>query len=174
MESKDLLLKYWPTGASRGKVLVTTRNRSLAIECTSKVVEILSWDVETGSQFLIFLLSESISADINETKSALDLSRKLDGHALAISQMAGLILRRSWTIQDCFRAYQKSPNRLRTNALDAAWQLSFESLSDDGATLLGIISFLMPDKIQEEIFLEGSKIDIPDKLQFCSDEFRYF
>jgi hypothetical protein len=53
----------------------------------------------TGPKFLLNLLKKDLGAEItaDESQSAMELS---DGHALAISQMAGLIHRRSWSIKE--------------------------------------------------------------------------
>lgn len=146
----------------------------MAFGCAASSLEISSWDAETGSELLLFLLARSVGEDVvTESGSALELSRKLDGHALAISHAAGLMLRRSWTTQELFRAYQQNPRGLHLSALDAIWQLSFESLSPDSTTLLGVVSFLRPDLIHEDTFLEGSVDVLPNALGFCKDESRY-
>lgn len=95
MDSIELLRAHWPP-ASRGQTLITTRSHSFAFELANGELEITTWDNETGSRFLLLLLSTDISADLkdNETSSAYELSQKLSGHALAICHMAGLIRRR--------------------------------------------------------------------------------
>ena len=106
----DLLLSYWPA-ASRGQAIITSRNNKFAFEPAEGGVEVTSWDSETGSQSLLHLLSTDIGEELAaaDIKSANQLSEKLSGHALAISHMAGLIHRRSWSISDFVEIYKKQP-----------------------------------------------------------------
>ncbi|MCJ1385774.1 hypothetical protein MMC17_008898 [Xylographa soralifera] len=160
VEDSELLLEYWPV-SSHGHALVTTRNHSLLFEPVQTGVEVFCFDREAGSQFLLHLLKMDVIKDLSagETKSAIDLSEKLSGHALAISQMAGLIHRRSWSITEFLSIYEdnlkkkQGPHGL-SEALDAVWQLSFESLDTKCSALLGVLSYVSPDSIPQAFFSE--------------------
>ncbi|KAH8665407.1 P-loop containing nucleoside triphosphate hydrolase protein [Ilyonectria robusta] len=92
VESADTLAPYWPRATNQGRAIITTRNHSLAFDPAQSGLEITSWDADTGAEFLLFLLKNSIGRDLNsESISARTLSEQLSGHALALSQMAGLI-----------------------------------------------------------------------------------
>lgn len=97
-ETTELLRDCWPLSGSNGRVLITTRNHLLGFDPADAGLEILPWDTDTGSKFLLHLLTGHISAELlaNETQSAYSLSERLSGHALALSNMCGLIHRRSW------------------------------------------------------------------------------
>lgn len=176
VESSNLLMPYWPK-SSHGKVIITTRNHSLAVEPADSGLEIPSWSDEAGMEFLLFLLKNNIGKDLAaEKNSAYELSKILSGHALAISHMAGLITRRSWSIAAFMNIYLKDPSRAHKNELDAIWDFSFHNLEDDHVdsfTILGIVSFLMPDNIPQEIFELDSESDLLEELRFCTDEFLY-
>ena len=146
----------------------------MAFEPAEIGLEVLTFEPDDGSKLLLQLLSMDISNDLNakETKSALELSEKLSGHALAISQMAGLIHRRSWSIEQFVSIYMKSTQRLHENALDAVWKLSFESLDDLSFNFLGVLSYIAPDSIPQALFEPGDPAQLPQSLQFCNDEFR--
>lgn len=166
-----MLRPYWP-GSSQGHALITTRNPSLAFEPASSGLEVASWDSETGSQFLLFLLRKSIGRDVEaEGNSALALSERLSGHALAISHMAGLIYQSDFSIQEFTTMYLKNP-RAAHNELEALWEFSFKSLDSNSRSLLGIMSFLMPDIILQELFEPSPNRPLPEDLSFCSEEFR--
>jgi len=177
-ESLDLLLRYWPV-ADQGCALITTRNHALAFEPAETGIEILPFDRAAGSGFILHLLSRDIAADISsqDAKSALDLSEKLSGHALAISQMAGLIHRRSWSIAEFVAIYDRNTREMLgmpgTNSLDAVWRLSFESLNENCAMMLGILCYLMPDSIPQALFEPSDRNDLPATLNFCSHELLY-
>lgn len=174
VESGDILKAYWP-GSSQDKANVTTRNHSLAFEPVSSGLEVTSWDVKTGSQFLLFLLKKSIGHDLEaEGNSALALSERLSGHALGISSMAGLIYDGEFSIQDFLAMYMKNPHRAHaTDGLSTLWEFSFKSLDRESHYLLGILSFLMPDNISQSLFEADSDRPLPDSLIFCSDGFGY-
>lgn len=173
VESADLLMPYWPE-ASHGKAIITTRNHSLAYEPATSGLEITSWDAKMGSEFLLFLLKRNIGSDIQvEGDSAIELSQKLSGHALAISHMAGLIHRRSWSIAEFMQIYLKNPKRAHQSELQAVWDLSFATLGKDSRVFLGIASFLVSEKIPQLLFDLAEDSDLPEDLEFCTDEFRY-
>lgn len=175
-ESVDLLLSYWPI-ASCGQILITTRNHSFAFHPASGGLEITSWDVETGSKFLLHLLltdiREQVSAD--DSKSVLELSNMLSGHALAISHMAGLIHSRAWSIPEFMELYKEHPRKMHgvsgNSSIDALWDFTFRSLDAQSFEILGILCFLSPDSVPQ-IFFEGADRDqLPKSLDFCSDPF---
>ncbi|OAQ97307.1 hypothetical protein LLEC1_00074, partial [Akanthomyces lecanii] len=137
-ESADLLMTYWPE-TSHGRAIITTRNHALAYEPASSGLEITTWDETQGSEFLLFLLKDNIGKDIEtEGLSACEISKKLSGHALAISSAAGLIQRRSWSISEYMRMYMKNPRRAHETEMQALWDLSFSTLDKDSRTCLGI------------------------------------
>lgn len=172
-EDPRLLLDYWPA-AGRGHAIITTRNHSLAFEPADRGIEISSFEPDGGSKLLMQLLSLDVTNEIKESevKSALELSEKLRGHALAISQMAGLIHRRSWTIKEFISVYEKSTQRFNHRALDAVWRLSFESLGVESSEFLGVVSYVAPDSIPQALFEPEKPPDLPGILQFCADDFR--
>ncbi|OQU99113.1 hypothetical protein CLAIMM_04795 [Cladophialophora immunda] len=178
-EDANLLLEYWPM-ASRGSIIITTRNHALAFEPAEAGIEVAHFDPSEGSGFLIHLLSMDIANDLNnaETQSALELSERLSGHALAISQMAGLIHRRAWSIGDFIRMYDKNMQKFLTSTgrgagLDTVWKLSFESLDRPAFSLLGIMSWLMPDEIPYALFETSNPSNLPESLSFLLDEFDF-
>ncbi|KAL3437123.1 hypothetical protein BDV09DRAFT_163834 [Aspergillus tetrazonus] len=173
VESADALMTYWPE-ASHGKAIITTRNHSLAYEPATTGLEITSWDAKTGSEFLLFLLKRNIGSNIQaEGDSATELAKKLSGHALAISHMAGLIQRRSWSITEFMRIYLKNPRRAHQSELQALWEYSFATLGSDSRTFLGIASFLVSENIPQSLFEFQEGSDIPEELDFCTDEFSF-
>lgn len=166
-------MPYWPE-ASHGNVIITTRNHNLVYKFASSGLEITSWNVEKGSEFLLFLLKDSINRDIQgEGTSASELAEKLSGHALGISHMAGLIQRRSWSITEFMKIYLKYPERLHKSELEAVWNVSFATLDNNSQVFLGVTSFLVPDNIAQELFEFTKDDDITEDLEFCMDSFRY-
>ncbi|EHK22215.1 uncharacterized protein TRIVIDRAFT_191059 [Trichoderma virens Gv29-8] len=155
-----------------GKAIITTRNHNLVYKFATSGLEITSWDAKTGSEFLLFLLKDNIARDIQaEGISAVELAEKLNGHALGISHMAGLIQQNSWpmSITEFMRTYLKDLRRLHKTELQAVWDISFGTLEKDSRVLLGVASFLAPDNMAHELFDNRNGLDPPDDLKFCLD-----
>lgn len=115
---------------------------------------------------------------MNEAQSALELSQQLDGHALAISFMAGLIQKRSWSIQEFLSIYEKNKRDLHgqrcPNALSTIWHLSFKSLSPESAALLGILAYINPDSVAQELFTKAEKDSLPALLRTSTNELDFY
>ncbi|KAL6409723.1 NB-ARC and TPR domain protein [Ilyonectria robusta] len=172
VESFDLLMMYWPT-ATRGQVIITTRNHNLAFHPTHRGHEITEWDPETGSQFLVHLLSTEIGNQLTKEQAcgALELSRDVSGHALALSVMAGLIHRNSWSIKEFVQLYKKQTREFHSisgkGSIDALWDLSFRSLGKRTSAILGVLAFLSPDSIPQALFESKDSSGFPATLRFC-------
>ncbi|KAK0609966.1 Tetratricopeptide-like helical [Bombardia bombarda] len=174
VESAEILMPYWPT-STNGRAIITTRNDSLAFEPASDGLEVTSWDDKTGSKFLLHLLKKNIDRQSAETvdDSAFALAKRLGGHALMISQMAGLIHRYKFPIEDFLAVYLRNPQTTHErDEFKAIWEASFASLSKDSKPLMGVISFLMPDNITPEIFANVEGRHFPADLSFCDNDFR--
>lgn len=136
--------------------------------------EVLHFDKTAGSRFIIYLLSEEVAANIEgrDSESAMELSERLSGHALAISSVAALLCLRSWTIEEFLDRHTRNPKRAET-AVQTVWRLSFESLNARSAKVLGVLTYVTPDSIPEDLFISNSAADFPDALKFCVDEWEY-
>ncbi|KAI7288787.1 hypothetical protein KC343_g1092 [Hortaea werneckii] len=178
VESADLLTTYWPE-TSRGQVILTTRNHNLAFSPADAGYEITAWDAEKGSHFLLHLLSIDISRHLteSETKGAQELSTQLSGHAMALSLMAGLIHRRSWSIDEFAKIYKRQPQKVDqkfgNNSIQAIWQMSFQSLNKQSSAILGVLAYLSPDAIPQAIFEPKDASVLPESLKFCEDAFDF-
>ncbi|RSL45339.1 hypothetical protein CEP54_014315 [Fusarium duplospermum] len=139
-------------------------------------IEIPPFFNESGTKFLLHLLRMDVIQDLStsEVQSAHELAQQVDGHAQAISVMAGLIQRRSWGIQEFLSIYEKNREYIhvkgRDNALSTIWKLSFESLTRECATLLGILAYISPDSIPQELFTTADPDSLPQRLRCCHDE----
>ncbi|KAI0384927.1 hypothetical protein F5Y04DRAFT_276993 [Hypomontagnella monticulosa] len=170
VESWDTIRPFWPE-LSQGKAIITTRDHSLAFESDSSGLEVTSWDEQTGSEYLLFLLRKRMGVDLeSENNSALALSRRLSGHPLALSHMAGLIYSGESSIQEFTTMYSKNPRPTHATAeLSRIWEYSFKSLDAQSRSLLGVMSFLMPDTVPQQLFEAGDSQGFPQDLQFCPD-----
>ena len=156
----DLLLRYWPSACAHGSVLVTSRNHNLRYGLAEDGIEVPHFDPDDGSKMLLHLLRMDAIQDISSTEidSALELSQQLAGHALALSFIAGFIQQRSWTIREFHEEYENNRQeyhfpRQESNALTAIWQLTFKSLDKTAATILGVLAYLHPDQVPEDMLM---------------------
>lgn len=148
--------------------MITTRNHSLGFDPADAGLEVLPWDTDTGSRFLLHLLAGVISAELlaNESQSAYSLSERLSGHALALSNMCGLLHRRSWSISELVEVYDRSKDF--KDGLGTVWQLSFESLQPDCAALLSAFTFCSPDSIPQSLF------ELKEDAECLMDDMRWY
>lgn len=175
-EDTNLLRFHWPL-ASRGQILITTRSPAIAFEIADNMIEMVSWDNDTGLRFLLHLLSTDLTAELKEDEitSAQQLAQKLSGHALTISAMAGLIHRQSLSITEFMDFYNQFPSQVHgisgNRSINTLWDISFHSLSPQSHAVLGVMSFVDPDKIPQALFESDSPNDLPKSLKFCSSPF---
>ena len=164
--------------ASHGKVVVTTRNYSIAFAPAEIDIEVLPFGPATGSKFMLHLFSVDIAADVTsgEVQSAHELSEKLGAHTLATTQMAGFIHPRSWTIEEFLAVYdntQKMHSPPGYTSLNVMWQIFFGSMDRMSSTFLGVLSKSMPDSVPQALFETHNPAYPPESLSFCSDAYRY-
>ncbi|KAB5571984.1 hypothetical protein GE09DRAFT_1185492 [Coniochaeta sp. 2T2.1] len=118
VESANVLAPYWPRGSRSGRAIITSLNRSLEFDPAASGIEITSWDPQTGAEFLLFLLKKNIGRDLlSESTSALTLSEKLSGHALALQSMAGMIYEGEFSVQEFTTIFSEAQRNLTKRAL---------------------------------------------------------
>lgn len=146
----------------------------------------LQFDTNHGSKLLLHLLAEEeeevaadevadedvaveAAADIEkqEIASATELSERLSGHALAISNVAGLLRLRSWSIQDFLDEHNADPESAEKTAVETVWRLSFQSLEERHSKVLGVLAHVKADSIPTELFQSATAAGFPDNLAFC-------
>lgn len=128
---------------------------------------------------MLNLLKLDVVDDLSarETQSAFDLCERLRGHALAISQMAAMIHRRSWSIEEFLEIYDKNTRKMhgatKGNSLDTVWYLSFKSLDPECSAFLGVLSYIAPDSIPMSLFEQDISLDLPANLKIYRDQYQY-
>lgn len=119
-----------------------------------------------------------------EDLAAKELTKKLGAHALAISQMAALIISQGFSISSFNEIYDRNKKKLHrahrstrpsgyNRFLDTVWELSFQFLTMTARALLGIIAAIASDLISSRPFVYGKKWVLPADFEFRKDELRY-
>ena len=181
VEDMKVLMPYWPV-ASHGNVILTSRQHNTARQLVKHFIELQPFPPDQGAELLMHLLSKNYCSSENEEGSAQLLSIMLGGHSLAISQMAAIISAKSISVNRFLTMYKKSPHRIHqlrkegwafhgySHALDTVWKMSFDLLGESGKSLLGLLCFLSPDEIPQQL-LEPGTSTMTSELSFLGDEF---
>ncbi|KAL8833097.1 MAG: hypothetical protein Q9170_004506 [Blastenia crenularia] len=162
-DNPDQLEDFWPLDGP-GCVLFTSRDplAKHANYLALNGILLEPFDPEEGSRFLTELTQKP--------EDSSDVVRILGGLPLALTQMAGIIVRHEYSFEEFTKIYSEEENRkelmqLRLDqhryrsgyehTLASVWAL--ESLNH-GRFLLEVLSFLDPDRIQECILTTHSDV----------------
>ncbi|RDW59780.1 hypothetical protein BP6252_12867 [Coleophoma cylindrospora] len=186
-ERESVLNGYWPIG-SVGAILITSRKYHNFMKDNKRRGDtIMPFDETQSWELLIKLLGKSWEdldkrglIKTSEEKAAKEFIKAIGGLALAIQIAAQLITDPNIggnTIEstyDTFKEHERTlPPRVvkqRSNlvhALDALWNMTFNSLTRNGRALLSVLSLLSPDGILIDLFLPKNQKALDGKLAFC-------
>ncbi|KAK8108100.1 acyl transferase/acyl hydrolase/lysophospholipase, partial [Apiospora kogelbergensis] len=158
VDSSETLMPYWPV-SDKGAVIVTTRKHNVARHLVGTAIAVETFSPEDGAEFLMSILDDESSSESQRT----------------------FMLSRSMKIEKFLRLYLQRPDRFHTQhkdgysafgytmGIDTVWDISFNALSGDSKTLLGICAFLSPDKILRSLFVAQDD-QLPSNLLFCQDD----
>lgn len=181
VEDVHILEDCWPV-AERGSVLVTARHHSVAVQPIDDGIEIETFSTEEGADFLHHLLPESGNSAL-ERQARLDLSTRLSGHALAISQMVALIKAKKMSVSSFVPYYDKYTKKIHRDrkagwkylgydhTLDTVWLLSFGALSTSARLCLSVFAFIDPDRIPRQLFEPSEDASLPGTVECLRDEY---
>jgi hypothetical protein len=183
-ENDRLLRGYWPLGA-RGSILITSRKfYNFMKDPNRSGITVPPFNKEQSLELLLKLLGEAWEAKwlvepfrLSDLEAGKALMKKIGGLALAIEQAAKLIttLNRSlrgfldlfWTTMNKLPDRQIGPRDPLIKALDTIWSIAFDALSPNARALLGVLAFLAPEGIQEDLLLPRDQTVLRGKLEFC-------
>ena len=150
------LTRHLPS-SSNGRIIVTTQDQGIAELLRSTSLYIDHWDLGSGYAFFCNLLSKSIDRDARaDIASAFSIAARLDGHALTTSHIAALLREEDLTVDRFIQMLQDERQvQPLKRQIDALWTCSIQYLKihhPDSFALLGIMAFLMPDRIPDTLF----------------------
>ncbi|KAL6837242.1 hypothetical protein V8C40DRAFT_260266 [Trichoderma camerunense] len=182
VDRPELVEQNWPPGA--GTVLITARSVTVGQHLHCKQMEVQIFDLATARKLFLRLLKKE-KLESQEDEAATEIVSELNGHALALHQMAAFILKRNVSISRFLEHYKTQPKRLHrshgytqgvgyNHFLDTVWAVSFGTINEkekqNSRVLLGILSFLSPEDIPRELFHNERTLDISGRLEFCVTE----
>ena len=165
VDNADLLSEYWPPTGSSGSILVTSRD-NLAKTPFYQIccgIDLAPLCDEDAAELLLKLTWRE--NDTEEQRVSLAVAKKLGGLPLALTQMAGVMIRQGLSFADFLARYEEEethgplfnlslqPTHKRTSynhTLASVWAL--EDL-EYGSGLLDVMAFLDPDGIPEKYLL---------------------
>jgi hypothetical protein len=168
----------WPT-ATRGSILVTTRDLAIATSLVTTYASVGTLGDEDGSRLLLKAvdLDDNSVTDQQQT-AAIAIAKTFDGLPLALTQIGGFIKQRRLALSEFLPLYERHSSKINArrahgsdyeHTLSSVWNVSFERLTENSTHLLNLLSLLHPDGVFEDILLEGSE-NVDEEFAFLSDE----
>ncbi|KAM5367170.1 hypothetical protein ACJZ2D_010160 [Fusarium nematophilum] len=163
-----------PTAPSSGQVLITCRNDILS---ATGVISIKPFDRDQGCQFILRHVGQ-LPYSHEEVQAARQLADRLYGLPFALVSMAAHIRQRKLSISSFLKFYEGYPDELNHRApdiipyqdtLSTVWRATFEQLSRDTRTLLGVTAYLAPDCVPQDLFRLSGYPSLPEALEFCRE-----
>ncbi|MCJ1307424.1 hypothetical protein MMC25_001070 [Agyrium rufum] len=168
VQDPDILNEYWPYDGP-GSILITSRNPF----SWTKSLPLKQFTSDEAVTFLLKLTNRKLS-DVDRV-SVTDLSSRLGGLPLALTQMASIIVTKQLSFRQFLDSYnerdsQRELLQFQTHQMDVAslthvhtvasvW--AFENLKY-GRKLLNVLSMLDPDSIPERLLTSAiGEIDLP-------------
>lgn len=148
-----------------GNVLITTRAHAVGALATVLEVETMGW--EEGMQLLLHR-AQRLQVSEEEKREALEIVKTLDGFPLALDQAGAYVEETGCSFADYLRLYQNYRKVLLTrrgkqtsnypDSVATTWSLSLVRVAQTNpaaAELLRLCAYLSPDRIPEELLIEG-------------------
>ncbi|OQU94534.1 Tetratricopeptide repeat-containing protein [Cladophialophora immunda] len=161
-----ILRDFWPVSGN-GSILITSRDplaKSRSHVSVSDGIDLEPLDTKTAGSLIRRLTSRNQSKDLETSE---DIARKLSGLPLAINQISGTIIRRDLSLAEFSELYEQEALRtdfhkvsLETGpGVKTLWTVwAFEDIGATATALLGVIAFLDPDRISEELLCCGQGV----------------
>ncbi|RYN86288.1 hypothetical protein AA0119_g13043 [Alternaria tenuissima] len=176
----DTITACWPPGTSKGSIIITSRDWSLADQPASAGEELVKLD-PSDSRALFGKLLGSFPQDGTEHVVAFDqILKYLDGLPLAIHQVASIIRSNHYDLTKFLKLYKDNRSQMHQergtssyafykHTLHNVWMFpSGETNTTDGQLrhLLGVLSMLVSDSIPQDLLLRSVPLPGNDAMRF--------
>ena len=159
---------------------MTTRNPNVAFDLAKGSVHVEPFNDTEGSQLLIKLSGIEKPTVLNQD-SAQAISHALGGLALALDQIGGFIQQRRIPLRDFLQLYKRNADKIDAkktgitdyeHTISTVWEMSLNNLAGQPRTLLEILAFMNPDKMDEVILKEAPRTapTLETEFEFLTDE----
>lgn len=155
----SLLMSYWPS-SKHGSIIVTSRNSFPGKDAlATKGLHLKTFNVDQGAEFILSFLDVLAAPTQLDKEAALAISRCYDGLPLGLRQAAYFMRSKKCmptTFLDLYTQGHNEIEQLRipgyTKTVADVWEMSVNTLTQDAADLLDILTFLDPDAIPFSLF----------------------
>ncbi|KAK0673213.1 P-loop containing nucleoside triphosphate hydrolase protein [Cercophora samala] len=189
-ESPEVVAKFW-NPSKKGSILLTSRRRVFAVQPANGGIEILPFPTDVGADYAFDIITSLQPKDPklvtpvfaqDEFDATLELSKRLGGHPLALTQASSLAWKRGMTAKAMLEFYKEDPESFHqtTNPdlLHAGYSLPISQVffrsprpfTNGALLLLSIMCFLQLEGIPEDIFYFPRDANLPRVLRFLSNK----
>jgi len=162
LEKDTWLTKFIPS--AKGRIVVTTRHNWLAFKIEGAKLEVDIFNPDESIE-MFRELCEIYKPNIDrssENGQIATLLAELNGHPLAIAQIAAYVSYTGTSMSSFLREYERASKRIHADeessradkSLATLWVLQFDKVHNTpaAAKILGFLSLLSPDTISKSIF----------------------
>jgi hypothetical protein len=166
VEDAKMVTPYLPT-TGNGSILFTARNTSPSFTTAQRTLSVKPMTAEECASIMLGIFASderwaTITAEDEE--AARDVCAELGGFPLAVSHIARSLLTGGGDfseVLDLFKTheagvlfdYQSEPvDSYYEHNLSTVWNVTFSKFDEASLTFLGIVAFMDPDSISEELF----------------------
>lgn len=187
-ERSEDLDQFWPSGGN-GKIIVTTRHPGIGFQLTDDEVFISPFTPAEGRDCILSLASWP-GGVAQDPEPAQELSVELGGLPIGIIHMTALMRSRKTPMKRFLGDYRR--NKFEYHNKDARgiagvysdakpkvgtnWTMSFDALDNQAKSLLGVMCFLYPDAIPQDLFKhwdDSASRSTSGLLGYCNDVEEY-
>ncbi|VUC30705.1 unnamed protein product [Clonostachys rosea] len=186
-DNVQLLEEFWPC-KSQGSILITSRDHTLVRRFTG--MELVEMSEPNAVDLLLRLVQFDRSllddADaVEEEIAAKKIVKQLGFLPLGIGQAATLIINDSCSlaafledytlrelVEDSSDIHLESQRNGYKYSLKTVWDMNFESLTKDQKSLMKVMSFLDPDRIQLRVLKDGLVRPQAPEFDFISSPYK--
>lgn len=176
VENAAHLSTCWPN-AGTGSILVTARDSKLSLDPADGGLHIPQFSPTEGAEFIMHTINRSKYSD-DEILAAHRLSELLDGWPLALFQASQNIFLTQKRIRIYVLGYENGArdyrqarvvNRYYSYSIETVFEKSFNYLNARSSILLGVVSFIAPVGVPDDLFDTLDASSLPSSLKFCEN-----
>jgi hypothetical protein len=173
----NILRLAWPGGAV-GSILLTSRDFTAEFGPAAAGIHVQPFDDAAGTAAFLWLVGQDPTSQSN-LSLAKDISQRLGGLPLALKQISEFITQQKLSLRDFIPLYERNAIKIHAkktgmteyeHTLSTVWELALSQLSGPASSLLELLAFFDPDKIDEAILTQASGPDEHVEFAFLTDE----
>jgi len=168
VDDPENLEDFWPLG--KGSVLLTSRDPFAKNNPYTAMagIDLSPFNEEDAAEFLVRLTNTETNATAEPPAEALAIAHRLGGLPLGLTQMAGLINRKDYTLGEFLRKYDEK-SLAKLHSFKGSWQSNsyehtiasvwaLDRLEEKSRRILEMMSLLDPDGVKETVLTTAADL----------------